>query len=180
VYYRVGWRKEYQHLLDPKKATGNFWRVVNGNFIDMCVLEWCKLFADKRAKHCWGKIVSDTVDFKARLLRHLQLDEVAFNKQIDIIRKYRDKFVAHLDSDYSTMIPTLDVAKKAIWFYHSYIVRNEAKPGDLAGLPTDLDAGYKQCEREASAIYNRVSSKNARRSPRDSGQVPVRAAARAY
>jgi hypothetical protein len=38
--YRIGRRSEYLHLMKPEqKPTFNFWRVVNGNFIDMCVLE---------------------------------------------------------------------------------------------------------------------------------------------
>jgi hypothetical protein len=44
AYYRTGWSKKYKHLLDAS----DFWRAVNGNFLDMCVLEWCKLFADKK------------------------------------------------------------------------------------------------------------------------------------
>jgi hypothetical protein len=83
------------------------------------------------------------------------LDEEAFIKEIDIIRKYRDKWVAHLDSDRAGVYPTLDVAKKAVWFYYAHIVCHEAEPTDLAGLPEELDAGYKQCEDEAKAVYQR-------------------------
>jgi hypothetical protein len=71
------------------------------------------------------------------------------------MRKYRDKFLAHLDSENVMQIPVLDVAKKAVWFYHSYIVQHEAQPGDLDGLPVELDHGYAQCEEEARAIYER-------------------------
>jgi len=97
AYYRTGWSKKYKHLLDGS----DFWRAVNGNFLDMCVLEWCKLFADKKEKHHWRKVVSDPARFEAGLLRHLGLDEVAFQREIDTIRKYRDKFVAHLDLERS-------------------------------------------------------------------------------
>jgi hypothetical protein len=128
---------------------------VNGNFIDMCVLDWCKLFADESGKHYWGKVVTDAAGFKATLLRHLGLDEGQFQKKIDSMRKYRDKFVAHLDADRRTDLPTLDVAKMAVWFYHAHIVNHEAKPADLAGLPVELDVGYKQCEREAKTVYRR-------------------------
>jgi hypothetical protein len=68
AYYRAGWSNEQKHMLDPAKS-GNFWRVVNGNFLDICVLEWCKLFADQRGKHYWGTIVKDPAGFKAGLLR---------------------------------------------------------------------------------------------------------------
>jgi hypothetical protein len=49
AYYRTGWTEKHRHLLDYRND--NFWRVVNGNFFDICVLEWCKLFADEKGKH---------------------------------------------------------------------------------------------------------------------------------
>jgi hypothetical protein len=51
----------------------------------------------------------------------------------------------------------LDVHKKAVWFYHNHIVNHEAQPGDLAGLPQDLEKGYKETEQEAIAVYQRNS-----------------------
>jgi hypothetical protein len=151
AYYRVGRRPE--HLALQQRQRGNFWRATNGNFIDSCVLEWCKLFADPKGKHHWGKIVSDPANFETQLLNHLAIDGAAFQKEIEVMRQYRDKFLAHLDSDEVMNIPALDIAKKAVWFYHAFIVQREAQPGDLVGLPTDLDAGYAQCEDEARLIY---------------------------
>ncbi len=58
AYYRVAWDEEYRHLLNLPNPYPNFWRAANNNFIDMCVLEWCKLFADMQGKHHWSKIVT--------------------------------------------------------------------------------------------------------------------------
>ncbi len=154
AYYRVGWSPEHKQLLDRVQGY-NFWRTVNGNFLDVCVLEWCKLFGDQRGKHYWGKIVKDRAGFKAALLDHLGLEEDAFQKEVAIMRTYRDKWVAHLDSDITGIYPALDVAKKAVRFYHAHIVKHEAEPGDLAGLPLEFDKGYQDCEDEAKAIYQR-------------------------
>jgi hypothetical protein len=154
AYYRVGRRPEHRPLQDfPRHASASFWRAVSGNFIDSCVLEWCKLFADPKGKHHWSKIVSDPVKFEALLMNDLGVDETAFQKEIGVMRQYRDKFLAHLDSDEVMNIPALDIAKKAVWFYHAYVVQHEAQPADLAGLPNELDAGYAQCEDEARLIY---------------------------
>jgi hypothetical protein len=144
AYYRVAWSEEYRPLLGLKNAHANFWRAANNNFIDMCVLEWCKLFGDTQGKHYWGKIVTSMPKsvFEESLLRHLGFEADAFKKEISVMHYYRDKFLAHLDLDYSVILPTLDVAKKAVWFYHAHIVNREANPGDLAGLPLDLKTGY--------------------------------------
>jgi hypothetical protein len=152
AYYRVGRKGEHLHLQDHQKR-GNFWRVVSGNFIDICVLEWCKLFADPKEKHHWSKIVADPDGFRVQLMNHLGIDEAVFQKEIEVMRQYRDKFLVHLDSDEIMNIPGLDIAKKAVWFYYAYIVQHEAQPSDLEGLPVVLDAGYAQCENEARATY---------------------------
>jgi hypothetical protein len=153
AYYRVGQDQEHQDLFDPEKTpSANFWCVANSNSIDICVLGWCKLFADEHGKHYWGKIVTDPTAFKAALLVHLVLDEAGFQEKSRTIRHYRDKFLAHLDSDRTMNIPFLDMAQAAVWFYHAYVVAHEAEPGGLRGLPMDLTAGYQQSEEEARAV----------------------------
>lgn len=156
AYYRTGQKAEYSALFDPTHPEVNFWRVMNGNCIDICVLEWCKLFADTRGKHYWGEIVTAPGAFKLSLLRHVELSEAEFEQEIEAMKVYRDKFVAHLDSERKMHIPVLDIAKKCVWYYHTHIVSDEVQPGDLAGLPTELDSGYDQSESEASAVYERA------------------------
>jgi hypothetical protein len=154
AYYRVGRRPEHLALQDyPRHAGASFWRAVSGNSIDICVLEWCKLFADPEGKHHWSRIISDPANFETQLMNHLGIDKTAFQREIGVMRQYRDKFLAHLDSDEVMNIPALDIAKRAVWFYHGYLVQHEALPGDLVGLPIELDAGYAQCEDEAVLIY---------------------------
>jgi hypothetical protein len=66
AYYLVGRTQEYLHYWTPSwNASANFWRATNANFIVICVLEWCKLFADKQGKHYWKKIVTDAESFEA-------------------------------------------------------------------------------------------------------------------
>ncbi len=69
------------------------------------------------------------------------------------MRHYRDKFVAHLDSEREMNIPGFDVPKKCVWFYHAHVVCHEAKVGDLEGLALELDSRYAICEAEAKAVF---------------------------
>ncbi len=154
AYYRTGRRAPHLQLQKMPNPTHTFWRAVSGNFIDMCVLDWCKLFADRRGKHYWGNIAADPYDFRVKLLNHLRTDEAGFQKDIDTMLRYRDKFIAHLDSDTIMNIPALDAAKKAVWFYYSYVFACENVI--LAGLPADLDAGYMETEDEAAAVYRKA------------------------
>jgi predicted nuclease of predicted toxin-antitoxin system len=155
AYYRAGQMPQNVVLHDASNSEANFWRVAGANFLDVCVLEWCKLLPDPKDQHHWSRVVSDTVGFKNVLLLHLGIDDATFEQEITAMRRYRDKFLAHLDSDLTMHIPVLDKAKQAVWLYHGYVVQHEASAGDLGGLPIVLDPGYATCEAEASAIYRR-------------------------
>jgi hypothetical protein len=155
AYHRAG-----ENSIKELKEPGDFWTTVHINFLNCCVLEWCKLFVDtknrKPGEHHWESVVSDKVRFKAELLQYIgHIDETVkdFAYVIMVMSTYRNKFVAHLDEYNIAQIPPMDMPKDAVQFYHSYIVRNEANSGDLAGLPTDLDDYYSACYQEAEKIY---------------------------
>ncbi len=155
AYYRVG------HPGEPRYPNRDFWVTTNGNFLDQCVLEWCKLLGDLRGEHHWKQIVSDPVTFEAEILRHLGMTAVQFDDYIKQMRAYRDKFVAHLDSLRQMHPPRLDSALASIQFYHRHDAHVEASPGILSGLPasdTELSAYYDQCTAEAGRVYSLIDN----------------------
>jgi hypothetical protein len=151
AYYRAG--REGKRFVAPDTQ---FWTTVNGNFLDLCVLEWCKLFGEKSGEHYWGRIVSDPDGFRSELLRHIGVEGSDFELQVKKIRRYRNRFVAHLDSDLKADLPNLDVAKSSARFYHGHVVASEARADDLRGLPDDLNRYYDQCYREAVKQYREL------------------------
>jgi hypothetical protein len=90
AYYRAGWATGIRHLFEGNPTSGNFWKTVNGNFLDMCVLDWCKLFGDRDGNYYWRRVVADPDAFKTHLLEHLGLAENAFEETIRVFRQYRD------------------------------------------------------------------------------------------
>ena len=74
------------------------------------------------------------------------------------MREYRDKWVAHSDSERAGFYPALEVAKKAVWFYYGHVVKHEAASEDLTEFTPGLDLGYKHCEREAEAVYQAAAT----------------------
>ena len=76
AYYRAGWAmlrpgvwerpQELQHLFETNPDSkyfnpdsGNFWATVSNNFLDMCVLDWCKLFGERDGNYSWKRIFTD-------------------------------------------------------------------------------------------------------------------------
>jgi hypothetical protein len=166
AFFRTG-RERGSHLLKPSAECAAFWQQVDSNCIDMCVLEWCKLFSDKQpqwdkldksGQHHWEKIVSDPATFEAELHRCLGMDADAFNTRLGKVRYYRNNCVAHLGSDRQMNIPMLDFLEKSVRFYHAHVVNSESQAGDLAGLPDTpekFSVGYEQCVKEAVRVFQR-------------------------
>jgi hypothetical protein len=148
AYYRAGHGR-------LTKTSPPFWITVDANFIDMAVIEWCKLLGDRKGKHFWANVVTDASRFESAMLLHLGVTADQHAAYVDEMRAYRDKFLAHLDDLEVMNVPFLDRAQAAVEFYHRYVVQHEAAAGDLAGLPTDLADYYADCFSEARAILDR-------------------------
>jgi hypothetical protein len=150
AYYRAGHGR-------LTKTSPQFWITADGNFIDMAVIEWCKLLGDSKGKHHWSNVIADSSNFESAMLIHLggTADELA--AYVEEMRTYRDKFIAHLDDLRVMDVPLLDRALATVEFYHRYVGQHEAAADDLAGLPTDLRDYYDHCFDEAKAILDRCS-----------------------
>jgi hypothetical protein len=155
AYYRAAWRENESGKKVLRGACHDFWRHTNSNFLDVAVLEWCKLFGDKNDPHHWSQIVSSPGTFEQGLLHHLGMDGDAFKNYIGTIRRYRDKFVAHLDSESVMNIPDFDKGNAAVDFYHAHIVMSEIQgPHELEGLVTSLAGCYREAMEAAERIYD--------------------------
>jgi hypothetical protein len=157
AFYRAGQSDKARPLLSADDPHASFWRQASANFLDTAVLDWCKLFGDKSGEHYWSRVVADAAQFEADLLDHIGMDAAGFEAQIKAMRHYRDKFIAHLDNLRKMDVPHLGTAKKAVAFYHRYLLNHEIRPGDLTGIPADstekFALGYEQCVSEAVAVF---------------------------
>ena len=155
AYHRAGLDTKGQ----VRRRGSDFWVTVNGNFLDQCVLEWSKLFgttgSDRKGVHYWKNAVSDKTRFQTEMFQ--RIDRAKFDAMFKVMRRYRNKFLAHLDQESKMNFPILESAKESVWLYHEYVVKNEAHPGDLSApprdLPTNLEDYYRFCEGEAKKIY---------------------------
>jgi len=146
AYYRAGWSK------GKSKATNDFAITIQNNFIDIAILEWLKLFGGHNDKHHWKKIVSNKEEFKSQFLTACEITDNKFEEYQDELKKYRDKFVAHLDGEEKMNIPQLDISITAVKHYYKYIL-NELGDLNLGNLPKNLDDYYKICFDESIKFF---------------------------
>lgn len=151
AYYRAGWSGGKR----PFDKSDLLHMTINGNFLDVMVLEWCKLFVD-REKHSWRNVVTDQELFLSGLLTHLGCTEEIFDDFLENMRAYRDKFVAHLDNRRQGEIPAMDFAKQSAIYYHRFLLEHENDEHTYApNLHFDIAALYDDCEAEVREFYRR-------------------------
>ena len=148
AFYKAGW------LNGDLLFKDQFWVNVNGNFLDICVMEWCKLFGDTRGVHYWKKVVTDPTAFFKGLLREVKITEADLNSYINEMRTYRDKFVAHLDSKETMHIPTLTVARKSASYLYDYLRTHEDEGDFFSDAPNKASTFYRNCLKEARSVYD--------------------------
>ena len=86
---------------------------------------------------------------------HCNLKPDDFSSYRQDIKNYRDRFVAHLDSDETMYIPQFDKALQLTQYYYDHVI-NELKTHQKLNLPNDIDAYYKQCIDESENYFQNM------------------------
>lgn len=93
-----------------------------------------------------------TKAFKSSLLYHLGATESEFEQEIKNVRHYRDKFVAHLDSEEVMHIPKLDIFYESVVFYYKQAF-SEITLDAFQGFPLDFEKRYQDEVTAVRRIY---------------------------
>ncbi|MBX3490142.1 hypothetical protein [Parvibaculum sp.] len=141
AYHRVG-------IPLIKKSSSQFCVTAAGNFIDIAIMEWSKLFSDKSARHHWRNIVDDASKFEEALLTHLHMSPDEMELYEKTIKLYRDKFIAHLDDELVAEIPDLDIAYEAV----NFLCRHMAESAPSI-FPAELKPIYDRHVSEGEKAY---------------------------
>ena len=147
AFYRAGVHN------GKSKLKGNFWLNAYNNFLDIAVLEWCKLYADTRGKHFWRKVISRDVAFLEGLLQELGLSDTDFDDYVNQMRTYRDKFVAHLDSEEEMHIPFLQIAVNSAVYLYDYLLENEETDSCFSDAQRGGLKFYEKFLNEGTVVY---------------------------
>ena len=141
AYYQSGWQSS------KKLITGklDFWTNLNGNFLDIAVLSWCYLFGDGKSQFRWEHLFQNAAVLLNELYAQTDLKELALSDYIEMMRRYRDKLVAHRDiyltGDPRITYPDLTIAVDTSCFLYEKLVRDYSGMFDHDTIP-DLRAFY--------------------------------------
>jgi hypothetical protein len=145
AYHHAG--KESQLIWQKE----DFWRNLYSNFIDIAIIDWCKLFADHKGEHSWSKVVKNKEKFLENLYQELGVTEAEFSAHISEMKQYRDKFLAHLDKEMVMHIPTMEISIKSVVFLFGILKADF--PINLADSPESLNEFYNHRFLHAKSQY---------------------------
>lgn len=134
-------------------SNSQFWINTNGNFLDIAVLEWCKLFADTRSLHYYSKVVVEPAAFMNQLLFSIKLTTPEFDEYVKDMKTYRDKFVAHLDANDTMNIPKLGVAKNSAKFLYEGLLAQAGNSDIFLDAPRSASRFYQEFLAQGKEIY---------------------------
>ena len=97
--------------------------------------------------------MTDTDAFSAGLYDHTGLDEAEFEAYRLEVRKYRDKFVAHLDQLNQMQIPQLQPALDSVRYLYQYLLEHEDDVDAFHDAPPSANARYQQHLREGREAH---------------------------
>ena len=153
AYYRAGWPDK-----QPIFPGNDLWKSINSNFLDVAVLEWCKLFADGRARHSWRKVVVDSSAFLPQMLSDTEISLREWGSYLKRMRGYRDKFIAHLDSDKMMNIPHMNLAEFAVYYLYDTVTAEQSSEL-FKDLPSNLRSYRNSCRAAAVEAYTNATRK---------------------
>ena len=154
VLRNVAFYQSWDEAGQPFKEE-QFWITANGNFLDIAVLEWCKLFVGSKGKHHFSRALEDADQFRKDLVEKLGLTEAKFDDCIGRFKAYRDKFIAHLDEENMMNIPDMKVARRSTKFLYQRLLVQEAQNNTFVDAPSSAKSVYKTFLSEGLKAYQK-------------------------
>jgi hypothetical protein len=117
--YKANWRKNAMNESELV-VERDFWKRANGNFLDIAVLEWCKVFSEKNGEHHWSRIFKHKQEWMREFCQYMNMSQKEFHAELQRVVKYRNKYVAHLQP-IPMKYPSMDFLLKSVSYLYGKI-----------------------------------------------------------
>jgi len=132
----------------------NYWIIIFNNFLDIAVLEWCKVFGSRNEATHWSNHVKDQDTFRQELLSRLKLSQEEWGEYWESIKEYRDNAVAHHGYiPNGTDYPDFSYALVACYYYYEILI-NELRSLKVYDYPDDLEKYFNNSLAQATEFSN--------------------------
>jgi hypothetical protein len=137
----------HRAMADSQKSwnQNQFWITAHNNYLDIAVLEWCKLFTDRSGMHHWRKSVTDQDEFRDMLLADVKSTPAEYETYALSFKEYRDKFVAHLDEENTIHVPRMAIARLSTQTLFRWLLTQENDCNAFHDAPHRPEDYYAVC-----------------------------------
>lgn len=142
----------YHRSLQPfnNELNQNYWILIFNNFLDISVLEWCKVFGSKNQNTHWSRHVENKDEFRNGMLARLEMSQEEWQTYWSSVKDYRDKSVAHHQSNPNiTHYLDLGPALTACFYYYEKLIA-ELHNLKVYDYPDDLESYFESSLSQAS------------------------------
>lgn len=123
----------------------NYWVYIFNNFLDISVLEWCKVFGSRAEETHWSNHINNVDKFRKDMLIHLGLSQAEWKEYWNQLKTYRDCGVAHyIYNPDITDYPKFDNALEVSYFYYDILIQ-ELRSLNVYDYPDDLKIYFNSC-----------------------------------
>lgn len=107
------------------KINRNYWNLVNRNFYDSAIIQWCIIFTESNGAHHWKSIFINKDEWKSEMLHAINISTDQYESQAKQIKEYRNMYVAHLDDGTENLIhPFTEMILQSSKYLYDYIINN--------------------------------------------------------
>lgn len=140
----------------------NYWIFSLNNFLDVAILEWCKIFGNNSQRTHWTNYVDEDDDFRRDMLKHINISSECWESYWNDVKNYRDTEVAHHESNPDRdRYPDLEIALRSSIYLYQYLI-NELRVLKISDHPDDLSEHYQVILDEnrelVAAAYNATNN----------------------
>lgn len=155
AFYMAAYNHDGSLIVGGTRSLSNqYWNTTHGNYIDIAILEWCKLFGNyNQEQFHWKRTIKDKARYKGQLLTMVGKSESEWAEYHDSIVKYRDEFVAHLDENNDYIVPNLEMALKLVINHYDYLLNNETEEGFFPESVPNIHTYYQKHFEMARGVY---------------------------
>lgn len=130
----------------------NYWILIFNNFLEIAVLEWCKVFGSNTDTTHWTNHINDEAGFRSNLLKRLNLTQPEWDNYWQEMKNYRDKVVAHHEYDPKiTNYPDFSHALESCYFYYEILIK-ELRLLKCYDYPDNLEEYFNRSLKQAEKI----------------------------
>ncbi|CAA0117807.1 Uncharacterised protein [BD1-7 clade bacterium] len=129
---------------------------ISNNFFDMALLCWGHFFGNRSDELHYTNVLAQPDQFKSYLIDNLGINENDWNNNWLQLKDFRDKRIAHFDSDVSVVVPGMELAFECVKAYHDEALKRLKECDPLYEIEPDFDAKHERYELKIKGILGCV------------------------